>query len=199
MCANIAILGLLLSLVSYQASAETVGIASGTYDYGLMIGFNPATQVVTGFFSDETGGGNFTCTFYIKGTLSASETQIATYFPDSPVEDLIKGQLLQDGQSDIRIRLPSEHGGCWNVEHFADDTQPANFTLSMAHPWVSVAVVKSAKTYFYDTPTSATHRKGYVVKGDAVGVRAIQPGWLQVDFPEGEKPVSGWIKQSDIY
>lgn len=193
-----AVLGVLLLLTPYVARAADAGIVSGSYD-GMLIGFDKATQVVTGYFSEETGEGKFSCIFYLRGKLQGTEAPISTYFPDTPTEDLIKGKLVLGTHGQFEVRLPSEHGGCWNVEHFADESQPAGFTLDTAYPWISVAVVKRDKAYFFDTPTSGTHRKGYVVKGDGVGVRAVQPGWLQVDFVGRDKPVSGWIRQSDVY
>ena len=97
------------------------------------------------------------------------------------------------------MRLVDEHGGCWNVEHFADKDQLAEFGLAKAYPWTSVTVVKSAKAYFYDAPGAATHRKGYVVKGDGVGVRAVRNGWLQVDYVGHGKQASGWIRDADVF
>ncbi|MBU6494595.1 MAG: hypothetical protein KGQ45_17645, partial [Burkholderiales bacterium] len=60
-------------------------------------------------------------------------------------------------------------------------------------------VIKSDRAYFYDAPASAQHRKAYIVRGDGVGVRAVRPGWLQVDFPGDKRMTSGWIKQSEVY
>jgi hypothetical protein len=100
----------------------------------------------------------------------------------------------------VLVRLAKEHGGCWNVQHFADPDMPAEFKLDAPYPWVSVAVVRNEKAYFYDSPASATHRKGYLVAGDGVGVRATQAGWLQVDYySPDEKVTSGWIRQSDVF
>lgn len=196
---RIAALGVLLLLTSYAARAGDVGIVSGSYNDGMLIGFDRAARVATGYFSEETGEGQFSCIFYLTGKLQGAEAPISTYFPETPTEDLIKGKLVLGTRGQFQVRLPSEHGGCWNVEHFADEEQLAQFTLDAAYPWIFVAVVKCDKAYFFDTPTSDTHRKGYVVKGDGVGVRIVQPGWLQVDFVGGDKPVSGWIRQSDVY
>jgi Transposase domain (DUF772) len=139
------------------------------------------------------------CIFYLTGELHGSSAHVSTYFPEGPATDLIKGELVLETHQKFRVRLPSEHGGCWNVEHFADEDQPAQFTLQASPPWTSIAVAKRDKTYFFDTPASAPHRKAYLVKGDGVGVRTTQPGWLEVDFVGGDKPVSGWIRQSDVY
>ena len=195
----IAALGMSLLLAPCAARAADAGLAGGDYGDGLLIGFDPATSAVTGYFSMKTGGGQFSCIFYLSGKLRGATAAIDTYFPETPAEDRIKGELAVEPSQGLRVSLPTEHGGCWNVQHFADKAQPAEFTLQAAHPWTSVAVVQSDKAWFFDTPASATHRKGYLVKGDGVGVRASQPGWLLVDYVDGDKPVSGWIRQSDVY
>jgi hypothetical protein len=194
------ILGALALLILAPIAARAAAPASGAYEDGLLLGYDPATRVVTGYFSMEQGDPpTFSCIFFLKGTLAGSAAPITTYFPETPKDDVIKGQLLVGGPKAVTVRLPSEHGGCWNVWHFADKAQPADFALDKAAPWIAVAVVRSPKAYFYDAPDSATHRKAHAVKGDGVGVRAFKPGWLQVDYAGGAKTISGWFKQSDVY
>ncbi|HXU99669.1 MAG TPA: hypothetical protein VG166_04150 [Caulobacteraceae bacterium] len=182
------------------ARAEQGGLAGGVWGEGLILGVDPATRTVSGYYSSETGGGQFSCIFYLTGKLAGARAAITTWFPQTPTDEVIKGELARQAGGTIRVRLASEHGGCWNVQPFADKDRPAEFTLETARPWTSVAVVKSKKAYFFATPTSATHRKGYVVQGDGLGVRAERPGWLAVDFvdPDG-KAASGWIRRSDVY
>jgi hypothetical protein len=202
LCAAAASLALMANAQS-SAFAATGGspaptMVSGDYGDGMLIGVDPATQAVTGYFSAATGQGQFSCIFYLTGKLGTSRIPVSTYFPGTPAEK-IKGDLVLKAPDSFTVRLSSEHGGCWNVEHFADASDPAEFTLAAKHPWLSVAVVKSDRAYFFDTPTSATHRKAYIVQGDGVGVRASQPGWLQVDFVGGSKMISGWIRQTEVY
>lgn len=183
---------------AHPPPADDSDIVSGVYDE-MLIGFDPTTRIVTGYFHSEAGQGQFSCIFYLTGELHGPSAQVSTYFPETPAADLINGELVLQTNQKFRVRLASEHGGCWNVEHFADDDLPAEFTLQARQPWTSVAVVKSDKAYFFDAPASATHRKAYLVKGDGVGVRISQPGWLEVDFVGGRKPTAGWIRQSDVY
>ncbi len=194
----VAVSGVFLLLAPFSAHAEDVGIVSGEYGE-MLIGFDPATRIISGYFYDTTGRGQFTCAFYLKGKLRSPSTPIATYYPATPADDLITGELVQETARKFRVTLPSEHGGCWNVWHFADDSQPASFTLGVAHPWLSVAVVKRDKVYFFDSPASANHRKAYVVQGNGVGVRATEQGWLLVDYIGEHGLFSGWIRQSDVY
>jgi len=187
-----------LSCGCAAAAESALTIASGDYGDGMLIGFDPSTKAVRGYFSSETGQGRFNCIFYLKGRLSSSPASISTYFPETP-NDKINGKLLVKAHDSVLVRLSTEPGGCWNVLHFADDDQPAEFTLVAKHPWVSIAVIKSDRAYFFDAPAASVHRKAYLVQGDAVGVRGVQPGWLQVDFVGGRKMVSGWVRQSDVY
>jgi hypothetical protein len=173
-------------------------IASGDYGGELLVGVDPASHVVSGYFQSSTGGGLFNCIFYFSGKGGGSDIPIRSYFPETPNE-VIAGQLVKEASGGFQLRLVSEHGGCGNVQHFADKDQPAEYTLATAYPWISVTVVKSAKAYFFDTPLSKAPRKAYVVKGDGLGVRAVRPGWLQVDYTGSDKPITGWIRSSDVY
>lgn len=189
----------LLLAVPGAGRAEDAGLVSGTYDDGMMIAYDPATHIVSGYYASATGEGKFSCAFYLTGKLAGREADVSTYYPGESVSDLIKGRLVVEDDKSLRIVLPSEHGGCWNVQHFADERQPAEFSLATAHPWTSVIVVLSDRAYFFDAPRAAQHRKAYVVKGDALGVRAFQFGWYYVDFVSDGKTVSGWIRQMDVH
>jgi hypothetical protein len=188
-----------LAILSVPPAAQAQDLASGDYGGELMIGFDPATRAVTGYFQSFTGDQRrFSCIFYFSGTLHGRAAPFRSYFPATPAE-VITGTLTRDADGGIAVRLAEEHGGCWNVEHFANDTQPAAFALETAYPWIAIAVVKSPKAHFYDRAGAPAPRKAYVVQGDGLGVRAVRNGWLQVDFTGGAKPVSGWIRQTDTY
>ena len=170
-------------------------IASGDYGGEMLIAVDPASHIVRGYYQSSTGNGRFNCIFYFSGKVNGA---IRSYFPETP-EEVVMGTLSRESDGSLSVRLATEHGGCWNVQHFADKDQPAEFTLQTAYPWVAVAVIKSARAHLYDSPANAVPRKSYVVKGDGVGIRAQRPGWLQVDFLGGGKPVRGWIRSSDVY
>jgi len=189
---------LAVAAVAFPASSRPVSdsqIASGDYGGDMLIAIDPASHIVRGYYQSSTGNGRFTCIFYFSGKVGGA---IRSYFPETP-QEVVMGTLSRERDGSINVRLASEHGGCWNVQHFADKDQPAEFTLQTAYPWVSVAVIKSARAHLYDSPSNAVPRKSYVVKGDGIGIRATRPGWLQVDFLGGGKPVGGWIRSSDVY
>jgi hypothetical protein len=153
--------------------------------------------VLTGYFQTDTGAGQFSCIFYLTGKLTNAGARIETYFPETP-KDRIAGTLAAKGTS-VRVVLTEEPGGCAMAWHVADKDQPADFTLSAAHPWTQIRVVRAKKAYFYNAPNSPTHRNGYLVQGDGVGVRATSAGWLQVDYPGADKITSGWVRAADLY
>jgi hypothetical protein len=190
-----------LSLVlAAPTLASAAPLASGAYNDAMLLAYDAATGEVSGYFDMTRGDPSlFSCIFYLHGKLSGASAAIDTYFPETPKDDLIKGKLVLTDAKHFGVQLASEHGGCANVESFADPSQPATFELAAAHPWDAVAVVRSDKAYFYDAPGAAAHRKAYLVQGDGVGVRAAKAGWVQADYVGGDATVSGWLKSSDLY
>lgn len=167
----------------------------GDYD-GLVLGVDPATHVVTGYFSSSTGEGKFSCIFFFTGKAGADEVSIESYFPATPKER-IAGTLAVTA-NEVRLSLKEEHGGCWNVQHFADADSPVQFSLSVAQPtWQRIAIVKSPKARFVDAPNGKA-MKAYLVEGDAVGVLETKGDWLHVAFVGG-KGTSGWMKKATFY
>jgi hypothetical protein len=191
---------LMLSGTVYAAeiAPKTIIPQSGGYDGELLIGYDPNARSMDGYYRSETGGGKFSCIFYFKGVIKGDSADIQSYFPESPNEK-IGGVVKLSDAGEVTISLNEDHGGCWNVQHFADKEHPAKFTLSTEHPWKSIRIIKSEKAHFFDAPNAKTPRKGYVVKGDAVGVKSASQGWLDVDYTSGGKLISGWIKESELF
>lgn len=197
-------LGLALAaalLVSGPALAAPATLSTGAYENTLLLGYDPATGLVTGYFNMVyPGPPEVSCAFYLKGKLAGAKAAIDTYYPDDPTGDLIKGTLSLQGRRTVGIALVDDHGGCGNVWQFADKTAPlSTFALDSAHAWTSVRVVKADKAFFYPTAGAATHGKAYIVIGDGVGVKAAQPGWDEVDFTGGKRVISGWVRDEDLF
>ncbi len=146
----------------------------------------------------QDGPPSISCIFYLQGKLAGAAAPVATYFPEDPKGDLIRGSLAAAGPGKVRITLPTEHGGCGNLWQFADKANPAEFTLQHAEPWTAVRVVKADRAYLSPTP-GAAHGRAYLVKGDGVGVRAAKSGWVQADFVGETRTSSGWLREQDLY
>jgi hypothetical protein len=181
------------------AASAAAPIESGSYNDAMLVGYDPATGVISGYFEmRQDGPPTISCIFYLHGKLGGGTAAIRTYFPETP-KDVIGGTLAVKDPKDFSISLKTEPGGCGNLEPFGNEGDPEGFDLAAAYPWTSVAVVKSAKAYLYASPSAAAHGRAYLVQGDGVGVRAAQSGWRQVDYVGGTKDVSGWLKASDLY
>lgn len=188
---------------SGEAQAGELKAQPGQYDDGLVLAYDPSARLITGYYHGESGqradgGSQFSCIFYFAGVLNGSTAAIRSYFPETPGE-VIEGVFSLDAPGELTVTLKDEHGGCWNVWRFADKDMPARFTLSAARPWKALRVIKSDRAHFYDSPDATYSRKGYVVKGDALGVKSSENGWLEVDYANGAKVISGWIKESEFF
>jgi hypothetical protein len=191
--------GLLAAGVPALAQAAAPTLIAGPYSNVLMIGRDPASGLISGYFSmTYAGPPAMSCIFYIKGTPVGAKATVETYDVDDPQGDMIVGTLTVTSNHTLTLSLPSDHGGCGNVQSFTDSPAP-DFDLDTPMPWTSVRVVKAKKAYFYASAGAATHERAYLVNGDGLGVRASQKGWLQVDYTAGDKPMSGWVREEDLY
>jgi hypothetical protein len=184
-------------------------VVSGDYD-SLLIGVDPAGGTITGYYAnfagldESTGKPRFSCIFFLKGSMKGPPPYtIDTWFPaDKTPKDLITGSLTpveSDGAAALKIKLPKEHGGCWNVEHFADD-DGASFQLEAPGKWKTIRVVSAQRAYFHDDASESKKRKAYAVKGNPLRVYESRPGWVYAEFgnPDG-KTTAGWIKESELF
>jgi hypothetical protein len=186
---------LLLSLHGSSAFAQTL---SGENSQ-IMIAVDPQTKIITGYYTDSTGyddpsqGVKFTCIFYLRGKAEGEQPyKITTWFPgDSNDHQLIRGQIRFDTKGTKRvvvIRLEEEHGGCWNVMHFADD-EDAELTLERSGTWSSIRIVSARRAHFYSSPTAASKLRTYLTTGDSLKVFSAESGRVnaeyitQVNFP----------------
>ena len=193
----------IVTLLVLILSLSTFGqqILSGDYSSGLILSFDSATKKVTGYFqnytgSDEkTGNARFSCIFYIEGIATGKKFTIKTYFPTEKTEDLISGtmEIISDWQ--VKIKLPQEHGGCWNVQHFADE--PVDFSLEEKQNWAQVRYVNVARAYFYSDRSDDKRMKSYIVKGDFVCIEKIEQGWAYCTY-FGKKITKGWMKVAEL-
>jgi hypothetical protein len=184
--------------LSSAAVAATPTIASGAYDNTLLLAVGPGGEV-SGYFSmSQPGPPQIDCIASFRGKLAGASGPVTAFDAADPKADVINGRIADIGDRGVRITLPSEPPGCGNIWSFANKDDPSDFTLQKTEPWTSVRVVKAAKAYFSPTP-GAAHGRAYIVKGDGVGVRTAQAGWVQADFVGDAHTTSGWLKETDLY
>jgi len=192
----------LLFLITFCSSIrENKILISGKYDDELHLAFNPNNNIVTGYFSSATGYDEstdkpkFTCVFYLEGKLENNKVNIKTYYPLNKEGDLIAGTMNLIDSSHLSIKLPEDHGGCWNVQPFSNDS--INFQLSEKQNWVEIRYVISDKSYFYSEKNESAKKRAYLIKGDLVYIERIEDSWLYCHF-YGNTTTSGWIKNETL-
>ena len=183
-------------------------VSSGDYE-GLLIGADPTNRIITGYYEnytglDETTGKPlFSCIFYVRGTMEGNPPyKIETWFPaDKTRGGLITGKLTPeqtDGAASLRMELEAEHGGCFNVQHFADQGGAA-FLLDVPGKWRAIRVIAAPRAYFHGEPADGKKRKAYVVRGNPIKVFDYKPGWVYAEYSAEEKTTTGWFKESDLF
>ena len=193
---------LLIALIATLAATPAIAspITSGDYD-GLLIGVD-RQGTLTGYFESSTGGGQFSCIFFMRGKVADPATRVDTWFPeDRDAKNVISGsmQLLsENGKPTIRAGLKEDPPGCWNVQHFAPE--PASFARNEQGSWQAIRVVSANKAYFHDDPSGTHARKAYVVQGNALRIFDTRSGWVQAEYvsPEGKR-TKGWVLEKDLY
>jgi hypothetical protein len=176
-------------------------LISGEYNSEMKLAYNPTNHVITGFFEsytgydETTGNAQFSCIFYLYGIYSGAECDIETYYPADRENDLIIGRLRIKDSTEISIKLPEEHGGCWNVAHFADDY--VDFKLGEKSDWLEIRYIESDKSYFYTAKNEASKRKAYLIKGDIVYIDVSENDWVHAIY-SGKTVTEGWLKKETL-
>ena len=187
---------LILILLATKADGQSL-LASG--DYGeLKLAYDKTTKQVTGFYEngtgvdEQTGNPKFICVFYIEGKLLKNKATIETYYPLDTT--IIRGELIIDAKK-IKIHLDSEHGGCWNVQHFTDES--TTFSMDESKQWIQVRYAIRDRAYFYSEKKESSKNKSYVLKGNIVYIEKIERNWAYCSYV-GKKTTRGWIKVIDL-
>lgn len=176
-------------------------VATGEYTSGLKIAYDSQTNKLTGYYENYTGLDEATntpllsCLFYMEGILEENTAKLTTYYPSDQPDEYISGTLELVSSSGLTIKLSEEHGGCWNVQHFADE--PATFSLEKETPWVQIRFIKSDKAFFYANGAMKKKQKSYVVRNDFVCIEKIEGKGAYCTF-YGKQITKGWLKTADL-
>jgi hypothetical protein len=196
-------IALVLSMGIVGVGQDKIKATSGWYDE-LLIGIDQNKGVITGFYDSGTGwdeeakGPRFVCSFYLYGEMRGDSFKIITWWPGDDRNDSINGDLTFNADGSVSVRLENEHGGCWNVNHFADKDRPSNHALDKPGSWTSIRLVKVRRAYFHSKPNEQTQKRAYLTKDNVIRVFSQMPEWVLAEY--GDKKISrGWIKESDLY
>lgn len=176
-------------------------LISGEYDSGMKLSYDASSNMVTGYFEsytgldEETQNPKFSCIFYIEGKVTGKKISIKTYYPEDKKDDIISGTIEIMDNKTIKIHLPEEHGGCWNVQHFAD--KPEEFGLEKKTNWTQIRYIDKPKSFFYKDQSNANQTKIYLLKGDIICIDKIENGKAFCTY-FGKKITKGWINISDL-
>lgn len=191
---------LICILIFAGFTADRNEITSGEYN-DLKIAFNAETKTITGFFEEYSGEDEktkqplFSCVFYFEGRLVNNKAEIKSYFPLDKKDDLIEGTLRFENEK-VFLQLNKEHGGCWNVQHFADEE--VKFALTKKHDWLEIRFVEADKGYLYRNKNdNGINRSSYLKKGDIVSIDKIDNDWLRCTYL-CQYPITGWIKSESL-
>lgn len=175
-------------------------ILSGEYNSGLKLAFDQKSNKLTGYFENYTGfdektfNPKFSCIFYIEGTIESKQFKINTYFPND-TSFFVEGNIEIVDEKTVKIKLAEEHGGCWNVQHFANEE--VNFSLEKKAAWAQIRFVTAEKAYFYSSKSIDKIQKSYLIKNDFVCIEKIENDWAFCTY-YGNSITTGWIKTSDL-
>ena len=178
-------------------------LKSGVYDDWFNIVSDTIENKIKGYFYAESGydeitkNSRFSCGFYFITTESSkNEYKIKTFWPGESFEDTIFGKIIVLDSNNFNIKLDSEHGGCWNVNHFADSL--SNYELTQEKNWLDIKYVIHEKINFYETPDDKKKRKAFIIKKDVVYVEKKEGNWVYCVY-YGEKTITkGWLKTIDL-
>ncbi len=186
-------------------NAQTA-ITSGAYDR-LLLAVDEKGKL-TGYFHETTGMDDkgrprFTCAFLISGTQTdEGRFEIKTWHPIAP-DDVIQGEILaveNDGERAVRVKLDSEHGGCWNVAPMLSDEEGTEYELSAPSGWQAIRMAASGKVFFHKAADKKTRLKAYVVRGNVVRVYKSSGEWADAEYiDENGKSVRGWLLLADLH
>ncbi len=189
---------LCLAAALLAAAPAMAATLSGLYD-GLLLDVQ-GDRVEGAYTSTRRGNGTddapqFSCAFLLRGHIRDGKAAIQTWTPGD--SEVVPGQLTL-AQGSATLRLQQDQDGCGMA---VGGMARSDFDLSFFQPgadWIGVALVHARRAVLHAAPAADTRHVPYLVAFDAVAVLARQPGWVQVRYLGGNKPVTGWLQAADL-
>ncbi|MBK9636918.1 MAG: hypothetical protein IPO63_03555 [Bacteroidetes bacterium] len=199
---NTYFLYLIFSLMLLPFSRGWAQLTSGIYSNGLTVAYDSTHQTITGYFEGEGGFDEqtqqplFSCIFYFEGRITDSVASIKSYYPFKEKADTIVGIIKIKNAQTFEMKLNEEHGGCWNVSHFAEDA--VEFKLEEKRNWKWISYVLHPNANIYSEPSDKKKEIHLIKKPMVVFVDAIMEGWCFIHFESTSKN-EGWIKKTSLF
>lgn len=174
-------------------------IVSGRYSNGLNLAYDSSSNLLTGYYENYTGinadnsAPLFSCIFYIEGVVDNDQASIITHYPNDISE--IRGVLKIINNKEVEMQLLSEHGGCFNVQHFSDG--PVKFELEEKSETIRIGYVAVKRSYLYKERKASEKSSAYLIERDVFFIDKVDHDWCHGTF-NGETQVSGWMKCEDL-
>lgn len=180
-------------------------LKTGIYNDWLNIVYDNSSNNIKGYFQAESGydeqtkNSKFYCEFYFYSTESIDhQFKIKSFWQGDSgnLEDTIYGKIIVTSPTSFSIKLDSEHGGCWNVNHFADTL--TIYELSEKKNWIDIRYCTKDKIYFFDDSNAYKKRKAFIIKGDLVYIEKQENNWVYCTYFGEKINTTGWLKLEDL-
>lgn len=173
--------------------ADAAPITSGRYEQ-LNLAVAPNGDF-TGVYTDEQGQGVVKkCTFAVAGRIAANgQGNVTAWSAGDPAK---RGRIAARGET-VTLSIPGaqDFPGCGMVipPQIEDGL---SYSKTASTRWTSMRAIVAPRAPLHVAAAGAATR-GYVVRGDVVGVRAQQGSRLGVDYVTTTgRVVSGWVAAS---
>lgn len=173
---------------SAWAEAE---LKSGVYE-GLMLAVSPDSDV-SGYYRESQGDGvTKTCSFFLAGH-GKTKASVVTW-SDESFPGMIKAV---DGGVVLQIEKGRDHPGCGMVLLPTISKGLALDRVADSN-WIGLAVAAAPKTFLFGQPQEDQQGRSYVVAKDVLGIVSARQGWLEVEYVNGDRRTTGWVKEGDV-
>lgn len=182
------------SLLTAVFSSWATTLQPGVYE-GLRLAVSP-TGDITGYYAESAEDSvKRTCAFFLAGHVSGQQPDTITSWSSS----VFAGQIAAN-TTGVTLTIPDgqNHAGCLNVL-MPEIATGLELETTQQTRWQALMQVSGPRAYLSSTPSAATRRKAWIVKGDVVGVLQTQAGWTEVEFVNGSgKTTRGWVSSHDV-
>lgn len=192
----------LVQLLSLTLFSVCVNAQSGIYEQ-LKIAVDADSRTLTGVFKlheIKPNGKVDKCEFFIVATHGENNQPFMANLYSLDYQLLGYAKMAYSAASEsYRLKLDKNIDFCKQM--FPELVgNGIDFYKKYSTNWQAIRLVKAPKAYFYTQPNEASKGKGYIIKGDWVGITQQKYGWVAIEYinPTTQKVTSAWLKKSDL-